>query len=62
MTVADRAKQIVQESLGAQTFALAMLLAEVEALRVENETLKQRVAELEVKGEVWQRNQRSPTV
>jgi ubiquinone biosynthesis protein UbiJ len=60
MTLADRAKQIVQESLGAQTFALAMLLAEVEALRAEKESLKQRVAELEVKESLWRKP--SPTV
>lgn len=53
MTQGDRAAAIVRETFGHQLFSLASLQAEVEALRVENEALKQKVAELEVKQALW---------
>ena len=61
MTQGDRAAAIVRETLGQQLFALASLQAEVEALRVENEALKQRV-ELEVKRQLWRQTPGVPRV
>jgi hypothetical protein len=53
MTPGDRAAAIVRDWIGQQAFTLAQMQAEVEALRVENEALKQKVAELEVKATIW---------
>ena len=59
MTIGDRAAAIVRETLGSHIFALAQMQAEVEALRAENNELKQRVAQLEVQRELWQQTRRT---
>ncbi len=60
MTIDERTVAIIRDGIGSQILLMAKMQAEVEALRVVNETLRQKVAELEVKEAVWHKP--SPTV